>query len=251
MLKVIIIDDEDDAIESLSLILNTFFENVEIICSAKTVLDGIKCILTNKPDLVFLDVDLQNGSGFDISESIPDKKFQVIFVTAYNDFAVKAFRVNAIDYILKPIDIEDLTKAIEKAIQNQLNKSFSKSQYEQLLNSVKHSPKKIAIQTSNEIEFVNPDDIIKIVADGSYSIIHLINNQKLHICKGLKEIHSILDENIFIRTHHSHIVNINFVSCYQNRDGGAIEMKDGSISLLSRRKKEQFLDAIINNSNPK
>ncbi|MEI7595492.1 MAG: LytTR family DNA-binding domain-containing protein [Bacteroidota bacterium] len=242
MLRAILVDDERDAIESLNSLLMCYCENVEVVSTASSVLEGIKSVLQYKPDLVFLDIDLHNGTGFDILESIPDRKFQIIFVTAYNEHAIKAFRANAIDYLLKPVDIDELIKAVDRADEICTNIRISENKIDGLLSFIRPLHAKIAIKSNETIEFIDPAEIIKIEADGSYCTIFLIENKKIIVSKNMKEIFDILNKKIFFRTHHSQIINTQHVSKYCFKDGGHIEMIDGSIAMLSRRKKDEFLE---------
>lgn len=245
MLRAIIIDDEKDAIETLSFLVKEYFANIEIIGTANGVKDGIKSILTLKPDFIFLDIDLHFGTGFDLLESIPQKDFHVIFTTAFNDYAIQAFKVNAIDYILKPIDIDDLRTAIKKAEQVCNSRTISKSDYNFIMKALQNTSKKISIQTNDEILYIKTDDIIRIEADGSYSTIYLIENQKYYISKCLRELQDQIESENFIRTHHSQIINLKHVEKYSFKDSGVIRMIDGCEALISRRKREEFKDAIL------
>jgi len=240
-MKVVIVDDEKDAVNSLELMLNEFCPNTTIVGKAFSVIDAIKEIQNKKPELVFLDIEMPHGTGFDILESIPDRKFAVIFTTAHNDYAIKAIKASALDYLLKPVDIEELQGAIKKA-EEQIRKSIFPALNKEILVS-QNAPalyKKIAIQSSNSTEFVNIDEIIRLEAEGSYSNIFLINNKKIIASKNLKEFQNILPQNIFYRAHNSHLINLMQVKRFL-RNEGMVEMNDGSSITLSRRNRDEFI----------
>ena len=245
MIKVVIVDDEIDAVKSVELVLKNYCTNVKVVGIAHSALQGIKVINEKKPDLVLLDIDMPHGSGFDLLEGLPERKFLVIFVTAYNEFAIKAFKVNAIDYILKPLDIDDLITAVEKAEKLIDKNKENLPDYESLLKTIKPIPcNKISIPTRDAIEFIDPCEIIYIEGDGSYSKIFFNNRKELLVSKNLKEIQDMLDENAFFRSHNSQIVNLNHVAKFNIKEGGYIEMSNGTLINLSRRRKDEFMEAM-------
>ena len=248
-MKVIIVDDEKDAVNSMELMLNEFCSDITILGKAYSVIDAIKEIQNKKPDLVFLDVEMPHGTGFDVLDSIPDRTFEVIFVTAYNDYAIKALKASAIDYILKPMDIDELTSAVDK-VKSKLKVKHQESKDKSVLANtiVGHFPKKIAIHTSDGLEFINTADIIRIEADGSYSNIFLLNNKKIFSSKNLKEFQNILNKEAFFRAHHSHLINLLHVKRFLRNDG-MVEMKDGSKVSISRRNKDEFIQQMEKFSN--
>lgn len=240
MFKAVIVDDEQDAIESIKLILSENFDYIEVVATAQCVDDARRAILTSQPDIVFLDIEMPGGSGFEVLEGIKDRNFHVIFVTAYNQYAIKAFKYSAIDYILKPIDIDDFVNAVCKV------KSSNAVQVEDkinlLLENVKTSkPDKIALSTSESIEFVKIAEIVQILAEGSYSTLKLLNQSEVVVSKNLGEFESLLEDHPFYRPHQSHLINLLHVKKI-TRLGNEIIMDDGSVAFLSRRKKNQFLE---------
>ena len=240
-LKIIIVDDEKDAVHSLELMLNEFCSDITIVGKAFSIIEAIKEIQNKKPDIVFLDIEMPHGTGFDVLESIPDRKFVVIFTTAYNDYAIKAIKASAIDYILKPVSIDELLNAVKKA-QEQIQKAIFPPLIKEISASQNISAlhKKIAIHTSNGLEYLNTTDIIRIEADGSYSNIFLNNNKKIIASKNLKELQNNLSPDIFYRAHNSHLINLLKVKRFL-RNEGAVEMNDGSIVTLSRRNRDEFI----------
>lgn len=184
-------------------------------------------------------------NGFEMLNAIPEKKFHVIFTTAYDQYAIKAIKYAAFDYLLKPIDIEELKTAVEK-IDNKEN-GQTKKQIELLQQNLRHPKKqlnKLAIPTLEGLLFYDINDIIQLEANSNYTNIYLINNNKITASKTLKEFEELLPEDIFFRTHHSHLINLNYIKRYIKGDGGQIELQNGRYVDVSRRKKEEFLKAI-------
>jgi len=244
MLKAVIIDDEADAVNSIELIINEYCNNVMVVGKAYSASEGKEVIISKDPDIVFLDIEMPRGNGFDMLEMIPNQNFQVIFITAYNNWAIKAFKYNAIDYILKPIDIDDFIKAVNKVEKNKsFNKNIDVDRYKELLSNISNKTlNKIAISTSEGIEYIEIEKIIRFEGDGSYSKVFIIGQTYILVSKNLKEFQELLEEKDFFRTHNSHLINLAFVKKYVMKDGGHIEMKDNSIVPISRRKKEAFID---------
>jgi len=241
MLTAIIIDDEVDAVYSIELIINEYCSNVSIVGKANSAIEGRDIILEKKPDLIFLDIEMPRGTGFDLLEMLPERNFDIIFITAYNNWAIKAFKYSAVDYILKPIDIDELIEAINKVEKNSSSKGFSQDKYQALLENIKiNTNKKLSISTSEGIEYVEISKIIRFEGEGSYSKIYIVEQPVLLISKNLKEFQELLLKNNFFRTHNSHLINLEFVKKYVLKDGGHIEMKDNSIVPISRRKKDVF-----------
>lgn len=240
MYKAVIVDDELDAIESIKLILSENFDSIEVVGTAQSVEDARRTILTTDPDIVFLDIEMPGGSGFEVLEGIPQRNFSVIFVTAYNQYAIKAFKYSAVDYILKPIDIDEFVNAVSKVKHQNNNKVNDKINL--LLENIKSSkPDKIALSTSESIEFVRIAEIVQIQAEGSYSTLKLLDQTELVVSKNLGEFESLLEDHLFYRPHQSHLINLLHVRKVM-RLGNEIVMDDGSIAFLSRRKKNQFLE---------
>lgn len=241
MLKAVIVDDEHDAIESVKLLLKESFPNIFIAGTAQSVADGTQLISEVNPDIVFLDIEMPDGSGFDMLEQIEERNFNIIFITAYNQYAIKAFKYSAIDYILKPIDINDFVKAINK-IDNGIESNGDEDKISILLENIKSDkPEKIALSTSESIEFVKIVDIVHIQAEGSYSTLKFIDQTELLVSKNLGEFESLLVDHTFYRSHQSHLVNLLHVKKI-TRLGNEIVMDDGSVAFLSRRKKNQFME---------
>lgn len=238
-MKALIIDDEKPARETLRILLNESRYSLEIIGEAGTVQDSIDLI--NKADfnVLFLDIELLDGSGFDILESINKSNFCLIFTTAFNKYAVEAFRKNAIDYLLKPIDLDDLNDAIERCVKKE-NKSLNQIE---ILNKLRSelNGQKIVISSSNRLDMVNTNDIIYIRSEGSYSNVFIENNKSLMSSKPLKIFEKSIGKKQFFRVNKSIVINLNKISHYRKDIGyGQIVMISGEEFELSRRRKPEF-----------
>ncbi len=241
MIKTIIVDDEHMAIQSLQLILKDYCPDLEISGTAKSPLEAIKLINQTHPDLVFLDIEMPNGTGFDVLEAIPNRNFDVVFVTAYNHYALKAIKFSAADYILKPVDIEEIIQTIEKIKQRRNQAGSASPDLSALLMNMKlASPKKIAVPTSNGTEFISVDEILYITADRSYCQIFLTEKRNMVVSKSLSELEILLPAENFYRLHKSHSINLEFVKKHLKTDGGIVELTDGTKLYIARSKKDEF-----------
>ncbi len=241
-LKTIIVDDEQDAVNFIQSIIKEYCPNLEVIGSAHTALEGVRTINDVKPDLVFLDVEMPHGSGFDLLTQFPQKTFDVIFITAFNHYAIKAIKFSAVDYILKPINIKEFIEAVEKVAEKRNSSTNQIVNYFNLLENLKTSiPFKLAIPTSDGMEYLITKEIIRIEADRSYSWFYLVNKRKILVSKNLKEYQELLNDRNFFRPHNSHLINLEHVKKYIRSEGGAIEMSDGTQVPISRTRKDLFL----------
>ncbi|MFN6084778.1 MAG: LytR/AlgR family response regulator transcription factor [Fluviicola sp.] len=231
MITALIVDDEIPALESLTKLLQRFCKNVEIVGVASNVNEAIELCLEKRPQLLFLDIQMPSGSGFDILEKTTFIEKQVIFTTAYSNHAIEAIKANAIDYLLKPIEIQELVKAVEKAIKN--NQKINLPTEEKSLD-------KIAIPTLDGTYFYNKSEIIRAEADSNYTEIHLTNGKKVVSSKTLKEIELVLLTSSFIRVHKSHLINLNFIKKYIKGDGGMLVLNDDSMIPVSRSHKDEL-----------
>jgi two-component system, LytTR family, response regulator len=239
MLRTVIIDDEPDCIIFLSQILKTYCPIVSISGTATSVQEGLNEILRSDPDLVLLDVEMSPGTGFDILNKIPDRHFKVIFITAHNDYAIQAFHYSAVDYILKPVEVTELISAISK-----VSPAVSRNpmiDFSILLDNLKSDiPQKLAIPSSSGYEYVFVNEIIRLEADRSYCMFYLTGKRKILVSRCLNDYQQILDSRMFFRIHHSFLINLQHVKSFSRRDGGFVEMTDGSQVPLARRKKDYF-----------
>lgn len=242
-MEAIIIDDMPLAIANLRADIEEHCPDIQIIGEADGVVSGLKLLKEKQPEILFLDIDLQDGLGFDILELLSEYSFQVVFTTASNDYAIRAFQVSAIDYLLKPIDPELLVQAVEKA---KVANPASKDQYNLLKQNMNspNSSNKIALHTQEQIMITDIEDIVRCEADGNYTTFHFRSKPKLLVTKTLKEFDAILSVYRFLRTHQSHLVNLNRVQSYIKTEGGYILMDDSSHVPVSVRKKPQVIKAL-------
>ncbi len=243
MLTAVIIDDELKGRIALRQKLQDYCPEVSLEGEAKNGIDGIRLIQTIHPDIVFLDIEMPQLGGFEMLHNLPVKNFHLIFTTAYDQYAIKAIKYAAFDYLLKPIDIEELQQSLSRI---SVQQSIYTAQKLELLdqNLRKNNFNKIAISTLEGVLFFDIGDIIRLEANSNYTVLHFTNRPKLIASKTLKEFEELLPGDIFFRTHHSHLINLNFIRKYIKGDGGQIELKNGDFVDVSRRKKDDFLKAI-------
>ena len=242
MLRTIIVDDESDAVKFIESIIAEYCPNIEIVGTANSAREGVKLINEKEPDLVFLDVEMPHGSGFDLLSNFPQKNFDVIFITAFNHYAIKAIKFSAVDYILKPININEFVEAVKKVEAARQKNKTSNFSLDTLLENLRSSmPSKLAIPTFDGMEYLNTNEIIRVEADRSYSWFYLTENRKYLVSRNLKEYQELLSDRNFFRTHNSHLINLEFVKKYVRQEGGYVLMNDGSNVPISRSKKELFL----------
>ena len=244
MKTAIIIDDELKGRIALSQKLRDYCSDVRLVGEAENGEDGIKLIEKLKPDIVFLDIEMPRMNGFDMLLRLPQKNFDLIFTTAYDQYAIKAIKYAAFDYLLKPIDIEELKMAISRS--NNLQNGNTEKKLEVLDQNLhgKTNLNKIAIPSMDGLLFFNINDIVHLEASNNYTTIYFMNHPKLLTSKTLKDFEELLPPDIFFRTHHSYLVNLNYIKRYIKGDGGQIEMQNGTYIDVSRRKKEDFLEAM-------
>ncbi len=246
MLKIILIDDEPKSITSLKWELTNFSEELEIVDTFTNPKNAITFLKKNKIDCVFLDIEMPQMDGFQFLEFFPDRTFSVVFTTAYDQYAINAIKEKALDYLLKPIDSDDLECTIEKIKHQKTNLDFSASIENSLLSlskSKEAASKKIAISVDGKLLFFKPEEIIYCESDGNYCHIFLENDEKLFVTKKLKEIESLLPQNNFYRVHHSFVVNLDKVREYLKADSYLVLNNHKKIP-VSRNKKNSFLDKI-------
>ena len=238
-----IIDDEPDAVNFISSIIAEYCPGLQVSGKAHNIKEGIQIINDIKPELVFLDVEMPNGTGFDLLTHFPEKNFDVIFITAFNHYAIKAIKFSAVDYILKPINIHEFIEAVSRVIDKRDNNTIrDNDNIEALLENIRTShPTRLVIPTSDGSEYLNPNSIIRIEADRSYSWFFINDKRKMLVSRHLKEFQDLLSDRNFFRPHNSHLINLDFVKKYVRRDGGYIEMIDGSQIPISRNRKDLFL----------
>lgn len=245
-MNILIIDDEIRARKSISEILKFSNSNVKVVAEADGVESGIVAIKKYKPDLILLDIDMPDGTGFDLLRAMEYIDFKIIFITAYEEFAVKAFEFSAIDYILKPAEPKKLLDAIVKAQQivNQENISLRLNALFANLDNTNPDNKKIVLKTAEKIYLISASDIVRCESDMGYTQFFMADGKNILISKTIKDYEIMLDGLGFFRIHQSHLINIKYIDYYDKTEGGSVKMKDQSMLPLSRRKKESFLKLI-------
>ncbi len=246
MLRAIIIDDEASSRNALRQKLVNHCPEVNVIAECENGEQGITSIETNNPDIIFLDVEMPRMNGFTMLQQLNEHDFEIIFITAYDHYAIKAIRFSALDYLMKPVEINDLKTAVEKADLKRKKQSGNRS-LETLLHNLANNKKeqqRIAIPSMEGLQFVETADIIYLEAHSNYSSFYLLGNKKITVSKTLKDFEELLPQNIFIRIHHSYIININQIEKYIKGEGGQVLMKNGVLLDVARRKKEEFMKAI-------
>ncbi|WP_456442042.1 LytR/AlgR family response regulator transcription factor [Psychroserpens sp.] len=243
MIKSVIIDNEKKSRKTLSNFLRKYCKNVEVLGEADGVSTGIELIKNKNPELVFLDIEMTDGTGFKLLESIEDIQFSVIFVTAYSAYAIKAFKISAIAYLLKPINPQELIEAIEK-YQKEIGLKGIHNKLEVLLGN-QSNVKKIAFPTSEGIELVKLNQIVHCEADDNYTSIFLANEKRIVVSKTIKEYDTMLSDFGFYRIHQSHLVNLDYIAKYNKNDGGYVVLENGKKLPVSRRNKQEFLEKLL------
>lgn len=247
MIRTVLIDDEIDSIRILQRLLETYCPEVMIVGKADGVETGIHTIQTAKPDLVLLDIEMTQGNAFDLLNQLQPINFQIIFVTAFDNYAIRAFKYSAIDYLLKPVDIDDLCAAVERVTQKIQGKSFL-DQMQVLLHNVETfhlSQQKMAVPTLTGLIFVAIRDITRFEAKGSYTTIYLNNGDQIMATRNIKEYEDLLPAVIFCRVHNSHIINLHKIQKYHKGRGGYVIMEDGSSIEVASRRREEFLRRLL------
>jgi two-component system LytT family response regulator len=245
-MKAVIIDDEKRTRELISKLIESFDLGIETFPIGESVTSGLKAIEDIKPDLVFLDIQMPDGTGFDLLKMIPNKNFEVIFITAHEEFAIKAIKFSALDYILKPIDPEELKKSIEKALEC-IDHKKEDSQFEALQQNIQPSQKRrLVLKTQESVHVVDLDKIIRCEADRNYTSFFLVDHKKILVSKTLKDYETLLTGHNFLRVQQSHLVNLDYIDRYDKANGGTVIMKDGSEVPISPAKRDIFFKILEN-----
>lgn len=244
-IQAIVVDDVAESRKTLIRDIKDYCSEVSIIGEADGVVSAARLIRQIKPELIFLDIQMQDGSGFDLLDIIGENNIKVIFTTASDAFALKAFRYAALDYILKPVDVEELMNAVKKVS----TQKFSQAEPVKLLNEQlkKHNDdnfQRLALHTQDKIYIVEISEILRCESDGNYTRFHLKDKSTLLVTRTLKDFDDLLSPLNFIRVHQSHLVNIVHVREFNKRDGGYLIMRDGSEVLVSTRKRAEVIDRL-------
>ena len=242
MITAIIVDDEPYSCESLATLIERYCPDVKLLDICYSGADALKAIKEQAPTLLFLDIEMPGMNGFEMLQQLPAVNFSVIFTTSYDQYAIKAIKFSALDYLLKPVDREDLQTAVQKAIQG--SQQSLPQQIEILFQKLNHPSipvNKIAIPTMEGLQMLFVENIIRGASDSNYTTLHLKNKQTITVTRTLKEIEEMLEDYSFLRVHHSHLINLNEIEKYIKGDGGYLIMSDGSNIDVSRSRKEMLL----------
>src|SRR5665213_1199424 len=245
MLKSILVDDELNSLQNLQLKIQEYCPSLRIVAQTQRPEDAIGLIRQHKPDVIFLDIEMPRMSGFKMLEQMDDIDFEIIFITAYNHYAINAIRISAFDYLVKPVAIEELQQTVGRLEQ------FTVKKYRERADTLKRNlanPKtqedQMAIPTHEGLEFIQIKQIIRIESSSNYSKLILQNGKTLLVTRQLKDFEELLEDYRFYRIHHSHLINLNYIAKYIRGEGGQITMRNGDVIDVSRRKKEVFLKLI-------
>ncbi len=246
MLTAIIIDDESNSRNALQQKISRHCPDVTVIATCEDGEQGIENIEARHPDIVFLDVEMPRMNGFTMLQQLKNKNFEVIFITAYDHYAIKAIKCSALDYLLKPVEVEGLMAAVEKAAQKRKQLDGNKRVELLLQNFLEErtAHQRIAIASMEGLQFVPTDDIIYLEANSNYTNFYIVGNRKIMAAKTLKDFEEILPASMFIRIHHSYLINKNGIEKYIKGEGGQVVMKNGVTLDVARRKKDEFMKAI-------
>lgn len=243
-MTAIIVDDEKHCRDVLALLLQKYCPQVQILASCPSAQAGVEAITLHRPDMVFLDIEMPGMNGFDMLEACRYTNFKLIFTTAYNEYAIKAIRHNALDYILKPVDKDELVQAVERAWQDRSSQSSAHVEgLIEYLNKQKTGDR-IALPTLEGLQILQSEDIYYCESDGGYTRFFLSNGKVSLISKTLKEVEDVLESKGFCRIHNSYLINLRFVQKYIRGDGGEVIMANGSNIPVSRNKKQDFLNLL-------
>ena len=247
MIRALIIDDEEDCIEGLQNLLVNGHENiVEVVGRAKTVRDGIEAIALLRPDLVFLDVQIGQKTGFDLLRALPEIDFEIIFTTAFEKFALQAIKFSALDYLLKPIDVDELDIALMKLL-NEKSRKDTADKIDLLLQNTQKSDglfKKIIVPTISGFEFIEIGNIIRCESDNNYTTIYIKEKQKILVSKTLKDFEELLYNYSFFRIHNSHLINLSYIKSYNKGKGGSVILTDCTEVEVSSRRRDDFINRL-------
>lgn len=244
MLTAVLLDDEKGCLETLEIELETYCPDVKVLAKFQTAEKALEFLANIKPDMIFLDISMPQINGFDFLLKLPKIKFEVIFCTAYDAFALTAFEFCAIDYLLKPVSKEKLIRAVDKVRAKQ-NKQVDLQNLELLLANMRggiHHKPNIAVPTPEGLEFISVSDIIYAEADGNYSRIWLSNKEKTLISRTLKDLETLLSNHSFVRIHQSYLINFNHIKKYVKGEGGYVIMNNGANLQVSRANRVKLMD---------
>lgn len=245
-MRVLIVDNDSQIRAGLAELLKRFCPVVKTIAEAESVTSGLRAISEFQPDLVYLDVEMDDGTGFDLIQQLGNVSFQLVFITAFNKYAVQAFRFSALDFLQKPIDPEELIRSVERARQGMDNANLREQLkvMQEALQSKHPATAKIVLKDNEAIHFVKVEDIIRCEADGAYTRFVIQGSNSILLSKSLKEYEDLLTEHGFIRCHHSHLVNSARIVRFDKADGGMLVLENKETVPVSHRKKDSVLELL-------
>lgn len=242
MIRSVIIDDERKSRNTLSTLLGRYCSEVSVAADAGNIPDAVNVIDKFHPQLIFLDISMPDGTGFDLLDKLPSAEFEVIFTTAYSEYAMQAIKTQALDYLLKPINIKELQNAVQKAEVRLKEKQELKKAKEALKVQQQKNPLRVAVPHKKGMQLIDVKDIVHLQAKGSYTQLYCNDKSTFISSKSMKDFEELLPSGHFFRVHHSHIINLDQVVQYYRGDGGYVVMMDGSKVDISKRRKKSFLE---------
>jgi two-component system LytT family response regulator len=247
VIRTVLVDDELDSIRVMERLLEAHCPNINIVGKAGGVETALELIQSTRPDLLFLDIEMTQGNAFDLLNKLKPLNFLVIFVTAFAEYAIRGFKYSALDYLLKPIDIDELVTAVGRAAERLQEKNLTDQLkiFQENIGTYQLYQQKLAVPIPTGLMFVVIKDIIRLEAKGSYTMIHLPNKEHLLTTRNIKEYETLLPDSIFFRAHNSHIINLLQIKKYHKGRGGSVIMEDGSSIDVASRRREEFIRRMI------
>lgn len=243
-IRTLLVDDEQSCRDSVRMALEQYCADIEIVGEADSVENAVKLIGQHNPDLVFLDIEIKEGLGFDVLQAFNEINFNVIFITGHNHYAIKAFKFSAIDYLLKPFDLAELLAAVNR-VRIAAGKSGFSARLQLMRENEQTAKKKLALPTFEGLSMVLIEEILRCESDNSYTTFYLKNNQKLIVSRSIGEYEELLSPYQFFRVHQSHLINLKEVKNYLKDDGGIVVLTDGTQVPVARRRKEQLIEMLV------
>jgi two-component system LytT family response regulator len=247
MIRTVLIDDETDSVRVLQKLLDKYCPQVEVVGTAEGVETALAVIQATRPDLLFLDIEMTQGNAFDLLNQLRPLTFQVIFVTAFDNYAIRAFKYSAVDYLLKPVDIDELAGAVERVVQRSQQKNIINQMQVFLDNMGTFSltQQKMAVPTVDGLIFINLKEVVRLEAKSSYTQIILENGNVVTATRTIKDYEDILPEALFCRIHNSHIINLFKIEKYNKGRGGYVTLEDGTTIEVASRRRQEFLRRLL------
>jgi two-component system LytT family response regulator len=247
MIRTVLVDDETDSILVLQKLLEKYCPQVVVVGTAEGVESALTVIQATRPDLLFLDIEMMQGNAFDLLNQLRPLTFQVIFVTAFDNYAIRAFKYSAVDYLLKPVDIDELVSAVDRVMERSQHKSII-DQMQVFLDNMggfNLGQQKMAVPTVDGLIFINLKEVVRLEAKSSYTQILLDNGEIVTATRTIKDYEDILPEALFCRIHNSHIINLFKIEKYNKGRGGYVTLEDGSTIEVASRRRQEFMRRLL------